>query len=143
MKHSKMMMIALVGLMMHAFSCCADDKPIPPEQLPQAAKVFVKKTFPEQTIVYAEKDYDSFEARLNNGVKVKFDKKGNWDTVESKTQPVPSHLVPQVILNYVRSTYHDAFITKIDKERNGYEIELSNGLELKFNKKGFLTEVDD
>lgn len=143
MRHFKMMLMAFAAMMMCTITCCADDKPIPADQLPSAAKTFVKKHFQGQTITYAEKDADSFEARLNNGVKVEFDKKGNWDAVESKTQPVPSELVPPIILNYVRSTYTDAFVTKIDKERNGYELELSNGLELKFNKKGFLTEIDD
>ena len=32
---------------------------------------------------------------------------------------------------------------KIDKERHGYDIELSNDLELKFNKQGQLIGFDD
>ena len=32
---------------------------------------------------------------------------------------------------------------KIDKDHFGYEIELLNGLELKFDKKGQLVNVDD
>jgi hypothetical protein len=34
-------------------------------------------------------------------------------------------------------------ITKIDKERNGYEVDLANGLELKFNNQGAIVEMDD
>ena len=34
-------------------------------------------------------------------------------------------------------------ITKIDKERYGYDIELSNDLELKFNRQGALIGMDD
>jgi len=32
---------------------------------------------------------------------------------------------------------------KIDKERYGYDIEISNDLELKFDRKGRLLEMDD
>ena len=35
------------------------------------------------------------------------------------------------------------FITKIDKERHGYDIELGDELELKFNKNGKLLYIDD
>ena len=34
-------------------------------------------------------------------------------------------------------------ILKIDKEHNGYEVELANGLQLQFNKQGALMEVGD
>ncbi|MBO7511202.1 MAG: hypothetical protein J6T35_08465, partial [Bacteroidales bacterium] len=33
-----------------------DDMPIPVDQLPAAAKEFVKQFFPDKTIVYAEKE---------------------------------------------------------------------------------------
>ena len=56
---------------------------------------------------------------------------------------VPEALVPQAIAQYVASNFPDAVVTKIDKERFGYEIELSNDLELKFNKAGVLLSMDD
>lgn len=34
-------------------------------------------------------------------------------------------------------------IQKIDKDSFGYEVELANGLELKFNQAGALMEMDD
>ena len=36
-----------------------------------------------------------------------------------------------------------AAVTKIDKEHYGYDIELSNGMELKFNHQGGLMGYDD
>ena len=56
---------------------------------------------------------------------------------------VPANLVPANIATYVKSNFPGATIVKIDKERYGYDIELSNDLELKFNKNGKMLRVDD
>ena len=56
---------------------------------------------------------------------------------------VPQVLVPEAIAAYVQATFPNNVITKIDKERYGYEIELSNDMDLKFNKKGNLIGIDD
>jgi len=52
-------------------------------------------------------------------------------------------LVPAPILAHLQTNFPGAMILKIDKERYGYEIELTNGLEMKFNNQGALMEVDD
>jgi hypothetical protein len=43
----------------------------------------------------------------------------------------------------VKGSFPGAFVVKIDKERYGYEIELSNDLELKFDKRDNLMNIDD
>ena len=98
-------------------------------------------------VMFAKKDFDNgrrqFEVHLNNGVQLEFDKKGNWDKVDCQFNAVPAHLVPTVIANYVQTSYPGATIVKIDKERYGFKIELSNDLEMKFNKQGALFDIDD
>lgn len=146
MKQMKYFFMALMCLMMSA-SCVADDRIIPVEQLPAAAKTFIQKNFPGRTISYAQEDRDglskTYEARLDDGTEVKFDKKGNWDKVDCEMKAVPAALVPATIANYVKNSFPGAFVVKIDKERYGYEIELSNDLELKFDKRGNLMNIDD
>lgn len=146
MKQMKNLFMALMCLMMSA-SCVADDRIIPVEQLPAAAKTFIQKNFPGRTISYAQVDRDglgkTYEARLDDGTEVKFDKKGNWDTVDCEMKAVPAALVPAAIANYVKGSFPGAFVVKIDKERYGYEIELSNDIELKFDKRGNLMNIDD
>ena len=146
MKQMKYFFMALMCLMMSA-SCVADDRIIPVEQLPAAAKTFIQKNFPGRTISYAQEDRDglskTYEARLDDGTEVKFDKKGNWDKVDCKTTAVPAALIPEAIAQYVQANFAGAVITKIDKERYGYEIELSNDIDLKFNKQGALIGMDD
>ena len=143
MRQTKFVMLALVCLMMSAI-CRADDTPIAPEALPEAAKTFVSTNFPNQKIIYAEKDWNSYECRLDDGTKIEFNKKGNWDKVDCPgTKAVPAALIPEAIKTYVAANFQGCVITKIDKERYGYEVELSNDIDLKFNYQGALIGMDD
>ena len=146
MKKSVLFFAALVCMLMHSVSSFAGDRIIPAEQLPAAAKTFIQKTFPGQTVSYAKIDFDGRkkdEVHLSKGVEVDFDKNGNWDKVDCNYSAVPASLVPANIANYVKTHFAGAKVVKIDKERHGYDVELSNDLELKFNKQGQLMNIDD
>ncbi len=142
MKQMKYYLLTLLCLMVSSVAF-ADDKPIPVDQLPAAAKTFVGKHFKAQKIAFAEKDRDSYECHLDNGAELEFTKKGDWKKVDCKRGAVPAALVPQAIQDYVKANYANCQITKIEKERYGFEIELSNDLDLKFDKKGKLLGMDD
>lgn len=146
MKPNFFSLMALVSLMMISVESKANDKIIPVEKLPAAAKAFIKTHFPGVHITYAEKDgyhAPTYEAWLVDGTEIDFDKHGNWDKVDCRMSAVPDAIVPAPIADYVLSNFPDCDIVKIDKERYGYEIELSNDLELKFNKQGHLLYIDD
>ena len=147
MKKTTLFLAALFCMMMQSVSTFAGDKLITPEQLPPAAMAFIQENFPGVGITFAKKDFDNgrrqYDVHLNNGVELDFDKKGNWDKVDCQYNPVPANIVPANIANYVQASYPNTTIVKIDKERYGYKIELSNDLELKFNKKGMLFDIDD
>ena len=123
------------------------DKIIPNTELPIEAQTFIKTYFPEVPISYAKKDYEGlsckYEVRLNDGTEINFSKKGVWDKVDCQTSEVPAALIPQMIANYVQTNYAGSVIVKIDKERYGHQIELSNDLEFKFDKNGNLFDIDD
>jgi len=140
MKQMKYLLMALMCLM--SSSILADDTPIPVEQLPEAAKTFVQTNFKDQKIVYAEKDWNSFECRLADGTKIEFTKKGAWKKIDRKDAAVPAGIVPEAIQKYVKDNFSGCLITKIDKERYGYEIELSNDIDMKFNFQGVLIGID-
>ena len=57
--------------------------------------------------------------------------------------PVPAAIVPAAIQQYVSAHFRGQVITKVDKERHGYDIELSNGMDLKFNRGGAFMGIDD
>ena len=143
MKRMRLLFIALLSMMVTSV-VFADDKPIPVEKLPAAARTFVDTNFPGKKILYAEKDWNSYECRLDDGTKIDFTSKGEWKQVDCHgMSAVPAVLVPEAIKQYVETNFSNCMITKIDKERHGYDIELSNDLELRFNHQGALIGMDD
>ena len=63
--------------------------------------------------------------------------------VECKYGEVPAAIVPQQIRDYVAKNYPDRKVTAIDRDRRDYEVELDNGLDLKFDLKFRLIDIDD
>ena len=134
---------ALVLLM----TACSD-KPVVPEQLPVQVKTFIQQTYPGEAITFAQKDLEltgwKYEIFLVDGTHIEFDTDDMWDKIESPVaRPVPQQLIPAPIASHIQANFPGTVVTKIDKERNGYEIELANGMELKYNKQGVLREMDD
>lgn len=80
---------------------------------------------------------------FNNGEKIEFDRKGNWTEIDCKMSAVPAKLVPASIARYVKSTYPGTKILKIEKDDYDYEVQLSNRLEIKFNKNFQVIDIDD
>ncbi len=143
-KHFHLTM-AFAALIVTLAGC--SDRPVLPAQLPQEIQVFVQQYFPNQQVSYADKDWDWFgyqyDVMLADGTEINFDTNNAWDKVESRLNPVPAALVPAPIATYVNTNFQAVSIVKIDKERYGYEVELANGLELKFNPQGALMSMDD
>ncbi len=142
MKQIKFFLAAIMCILVSNVAM-ADDTPIPVEQLPAAAKTFVQTNFQGKRIIYAEKDWNSYECRLDDGTKIEFNRKGTWKKVDCHMVAVPAAIVPAAIQQYVETNFPGNIITKIDKERYGYEIELSSDIDLKFNYQGALIGMDD
>lgn len=123
------------------------ERVISPEQLPAAAKAFLKQHFPDHAVSYAQSERDdrktTYEVYLNNGTEISFSAQGEWDKVDCQRQPVPAALIPTAIADYVQAHFPGTHIIEIDKGRHSYDIELSNDLELKFNKNGKFLRIDD
>lgn len=124
-----------------------DDRPIQVEQLPAAAQQFIKQHFADATISFAAEDRDwpgyTYKVVFANGMKAEFEKNGDWKEVECKPMSVPAAIVPQQIASYVKQ-YHDGqTVVKIERGRKGYEVELQNGIELKFDKQFRVVGIDD
>ena len=138
--------LALVALFTVSTTAMADDdRPIDFSQLPKTAQATVKKHFASSEILYSTQDgivFKTYDVMFANGDKIEFDSKGNWKDVE-KMSGVPTAFVPAQIQNFVKKSYPGTKITKIDRDARDYEIERSNGLELKFNKNCRLIEIDD
>jgi len=116
------------------------------QALPKVITTFVKQHFPNASIVGVEPDYDNrgleYDVYLSDGTQIDFDANHQWDQVESM-RGLPAFFIPKAIASYVRGSYHNLAITKINKEYHGYEIELSNGLDLNFDRSGRFLGIDD
>ena len=85
----------------------------------------------------------SYDVIFTNGDKVEFDKKGNWTNVDCEHTQVPVAIIPQAIQAYVTKNYPQAKVLKIEKnDRKGYDIDLSNGFDIEFDKKFRVVEID-
>lgn len=142
----KFFAIGFVALVLLMTAC--SDKPVMPAQLPVDITAFIQQNFPGQTISFAKKDLEitgwQYNVVLADGTQIDFDTDHMWDKIQcAMTTSMPTALVPAPILAHLQTNFPGAMILKIDKERYGYEIELTNGLEMKFNNQGALMEVDD
>jgi hypothetical protein len=124
-----------------------NDRPIAVTQLPIAAQQFIKRHFPESRIALVKKEvdflYKSYEVIFTDGKKVEFDKKGQWKDVDCKFSAVPMDIVPAPILNHIQSVYPGTKVVHIDRDKDEYDLQLSNRVELVFDSRFNLIDIDD
>lgn len=131
-----------------ATSCwAATDKVVSADQLPAKAKTMLETYFPGDGVQFASLDDDWFgalyEVHLVSGNEIEFTKEGEWVTIDCAPRMVPEALIPAPLLKEVQERFTGGSVVKIDRDHRGYELELSNGMELKFNTKFQLVELDD
>ncbi len=118
-------------------------------ELSESCKNVIETHFPDVTVTRVEKknvpdtDGTVYEVKLSNGMEIDFTAECDWTDIDGNNQQIPYALVPETILTYVQTNYPSTFIEGIDKEPFGYEVELSNNLDLIFNSNGEFVRIDD
>ena len=115
--------------------------------VPVQATAFIDQYFPESSVVLVEIENDEgtreYSVWLNDGTKIEFDVQGNWKRVGRKKTGFPSILIPDTIMQYVKTHYPNNVVTKFSKKEYGYKLELSDDMDLRFNKQfQFIGEID-
>lgn len=115
--------------------------------LPEAARTTINNNFKAKvSVVKIDKTMgrvSDYEVVLTDGTEITFDRNGNWDNIETaNTSSVPRAFVPQAISDYVAKNQPGARIVGLDRERSGYEVELSNGVDIKFDRQGQFQRYD-
>ncbi|MEG1563738.1 MAG: PepSY-like domain-containing protein [Bacteroides sp.] len=111
-------------------------------QLPLPARNFINQHFVQAKITQIKIDSEMLESKkyevvLEDGTEIDFDKKGGWLEVDAKKGLVPAALVPAFVKEYLKANHFTKeFVTKVERDRNGYEVKLNTGLSFEFNKKG-------
>ena len=63
--------------------------------------------------------------------------------VKCRQSEVPAQIIPEAIRNYVKENYPDTRILQIELDKKEYEIRLSNRLEITFDSKMRVIDIDD
>lgn len=129
-------------------SLADNDRPIALDKLPAAAQTFLKTHFADLTLAYAVEDPkfvgSEYEVTYTDRTEVDFRPNGEWSSVERRYAAVPASVVPTQISDYVaKSSFPNQYIKKIERDAYTWEIELSNGIEIKFDKEFRVIDIDD
>ena len=140
--------LVILGMLTVSSAVKAQDKIIQLAQLPQQAQQFINSYASKLKISYIKLEDElfskkSYEVKMQDGSELEFDHKGAWKEVDFNHNTVPNIIVPQSIKNYVNKSFPNNNIVKISRNSSKFEIELSNGLDLEFNKKGKFLRIDD
>lgn len=133
-----------IGIFLANTSCNSDKKT-------RFVNNFVHTYFPDTEVIASIKDGFDYDVRLSDYTMISFDGnlfgKLDWDEVDCRygnmNTTVPAALVPDEITNLVGRLHGDQSITKIAKDDHGWEITLTNGIELEFDKRFNLVDMDD
>ncbi len=141
------MMITICCLLScNSMALAGNDKPVSVKSLPAKAQTTLNSHFKSQKVSLATVETGvlskSYDVVLQNGTKLEFDKKGNLTEVDCKRGAVPGKLVPQAIKSYLQKHYPKQSVKKLEINSNEYEVELSNDIDLTFNKKFQLVDID-
>lgn len=131
-----------------SLSACADhDQLITFAQLPAPAQALVQQHFDPALVSFVTKDREWFgfeyNVRLNDGTELKFENDGSLHKVDCQYRAVPDALVPEIVRQQVQGVAPQTVIVEWGKDDRGWKAELSNKLEIKFDRNLRMIGVDD
>lgn len=143
----KKIMMTLAVAFLGIITVSADnDQPINTNQLPAQAKMFLDKNFKGKKIAATTTERDWFSKEYNvifaDGSKIEFDSEGNWENIDCNRSSVPESALPAAIASYLKANYAGIKVKEIDLDFRGYDVDLENGLEIKFNKDGKFLRIE-
>lgn len=143
----RIMMIAIYCILScNILASAGNDKPISVNTLPIKAQILLTNYFGNQKVALATIESGvvnrSYDVVLQNGTKLEFNKKGELTEIYCKQGVVPVKLIPLSIKNYLQNNYPRQSVKKLEIKKNEYEVELSNGMDLTFNKHFQLIDID-
>ena len=146
-RNMRIMMIAFYCILScNILASAGNDKPISVNTLPTKAQILLTNYFGNQKVVLATIESGvvnkSYDVVLQNGTKLEFNKKGELTEIDCKQGVVPVNLIPLSIKNYLQNNYPWQSVKKLEIKKKEYEVELSNGMDLTFNKHFQLIDID-
>ena len=131
-----------------AMMSCDKEEVIQSEDLPVAANTFLTTHFANASVSHVKKEKEGLSGReytvyLSDGTEIVFDKSGEWTDVDgSGNNAIPYTFIPAPIVSYVNEKYPELKISSIEKDRNEFDVELTNGFDLVFDANGAFKRMD-
>lgn len=145
----KLLALLMVVTLTSAFVKASDDHPIAPEQLPNSVKLFLAEHFPNEEIALAKMEKEfwgrEYKVYLVGGAKIEFGKNNEWKEVDCEFSEIPYKIIPQKIREFIMGNYPEQKIIQIekkDKKSKMYEVELGNSVEIVFDYKFNVVDID-
>lgn len=153
MKNLVLSTIAILALAFTGVSCSSDDDDnqnsqiIAYEELPAEAQTFTETHFSELEILRVEIDIQSvddyYEVKFVGGMEIEFDQNGNWTSVDGNNQAIPTGFINPLIVQYVADNYPDTSIESIEIKPYGFDVDLLNNTDLRFDTEGNFLGLDN
>ncbi|TKX31204.1 PepSY-like domain-containing protein [Campylobacter aviculae] len=102
---------------------------ISPDSLPSISKEFIEKNF-KAPIGIVQRDKNSYEVYLSDGIEIEFEIDGTWKEIESKLNPFEFDFLPSNISNIIKNQFPNVKAREIERKINHYKIKLTNGLKI-------------
>ena len=126
-------------LLIVSLTYAQDDKDINPDELPAQARFFIKTDFAKKDIIYVteHKGDKTYEVLTADSTRFEFNKDGQWIYIDSPHSDIPILVIPHKITSAIRNNYgpNHQIIQIRRLSRGRYDVVLSNGISLRFNKK--------
>lgn len=145
----KILSLLVMAIVAIQFSFAGDVVTKDMNQLPLPARNFINRHFTKPQVSHIKIDKEmmestKYEVLLMDGSEIEFDSKGNWEEVSArKGHKVPDSVIPSFAVTYLKEHQFTEPVTKVERDRKGYEVELSTGISFKFNNKGKFLKADD
>lgn len=136
----------LIGIMLICTSCNKESS-----LQAQNINSFVQTYFPDVAVLVSIRDGVDYEVTLTDYTKINFDGKIfsndlEWEEIDCEQSTtytaVPEALIPNEIKAYVKASHPGLSIVRISRDRRKWDIELSNGIEIEFDSKFSVVEIE-
>ncbi|KJJ40132.1 hypothetical protein MB09_02695 [Aequorivita vladivostokensis] len=115
-------------------------------EIPAEIMAYLNEHFASNAIIRALKEMDDntveYEIYLDGDYELEFNENFEIISIEGITE-LPDSVIPQSILDYVTQNYPNDFIVEWELEDDHQQVELNNGIEIKFTLNGEFIRVDN
>ncbi|MDX1784217.1 MAG: PepSY-like domain-containing protein, partial [Aequorivita vladivostokensis] len=115
-------------------------------EIPTEITAYLNQHFASNAIIRALKEMDDntveYEVYLDGDYELEFNENFEIISIEGITE-LPDSVIPQSILDYVTQNYPNDFIVEWELEDDHQQVELNNGIEIKFTLNGEFIRVDN